>query len=58
MPICLTSVVCKILEKILKLNILYYVKTASLLSDAQHGFVPRRPCLTSLIIADDLITGS
>ncbi len=38
-PICLTFVVCKILEKILKFNILKYLKIASLLRDAQHGFV-------------------
>ncbi len=24
---------------------------------AQHGFVPRRSCLTNLIIAEELITG-
>ncbi len=57
MPICLTSVACKILERILKATILQYLKKASLLSDAQHGFVPRRSCLTNLIIAEEFITG-
>ncbi len=57
MPICLTSVVCKILERILKGNILQYLKAASLLSNAQHGFVPRRSCLTNLNIAEALVTG-
>ncbi len=52
-PICLTSVACKILERILKANILQYLKKASLLSDAQHGFVSRRLCLTNLIIAEE-----
>ncbi len=33
------------------------LKKASLLSDAQHEFVPRRSCLTNLIIAEELITG-
>ncbi len=52
-PICLTSAGCKILERILKANILQYLKKASLLSDAQHEFVPRRSCLTNLIIAEE-----
>ncbi len=55
-PICLTSVACKILERILKANILQYLKKAALLGDAQHEFVPRRLCLTNLIIAKELIT--
>ncbi len=33
-PICLASVICKILERIVKANILQYLKTASILSDA------------------------
>ncbi len=56
-PICLTSIACKILERILTAKILKNLKKASLLSDAQHGFVPRRSCLTNLIIAEELITG-
>ncbi len=55
--ICLTSVVCKILERIIKANILQYLKTASNLSDAQHGFMPRRSCLTNLMVAEEFITG-
>ncbi len=30
---------------------------ASILSDAQHGFMPRRLYLTNLIVAEKLITG-
>ncbi len=50
-PTYLTPVVCKILEGILKANILQYFKTATLFSDAQYGFVPRHSYLTNLIIA-------
>ncbi len=57
MPICLTSVVCKILEIIVKANTVQYLKTASILSDAQHGFMPRCSYLTNLIEAEELITG-
>ncbi len=56
-PIYLTSVVCKILERIVKANMLRYLKTASILSDAQRRFMPRRSCLTNLIVAEALITG-
>ncbi len=52
-----TPVVCKILERIVKANTLQYLKTASILSDAQHGFMPRCSCLTNLIVAEELITG-
>ncbi len=47
----------KILERIVKANILQYLKTDSILSDAQHSFVPRRSCLTKLIVSEELITG-
>ncbi len=52
-PICLTSGICKILARIVKANILQFLKTASILSDAQHGFMPRRSCLTNLIVAKE-----
>ncbi len=52
-PICFTFVVCKILERIVKANILQYLITASILSDAQHGFMPRSSCLTNLIVAEE-----
>lgn len=55
-PICLTSVVRKIMERTVKSGILQYFKTGSLLNDLQHGIVPRLLCLI-LIIADELISG-
>ncbi len=48
--------VCKILERIVKANTLQYLKTASILSDAQHGFMPRCSYLTNLIVAEELAT--
>ncbi len=54
-PICLNSVVCKILQRTLKAN--SSLKTASILSDAQHGFVPRRSCLTNLLMTEEFVTG-
>ncbi len=49
--------VCKILERITKTSNLQYLKAVHILSDAQHGFMPRRSCLTNLIVAEELITG-
>ncbi len=43
------------MKRILKANILQYLKKASLLSDAQRGSVPRRSYLNNLIIAEELI---
>ncbi len=48
---------CKILDRIVKANILQYLKTASILSDAQHGFMHRRSCITNMIVAEELIRG-
>ncbi len=50
--ICLNSVACKIVERIAKANILHYLKTASLLSDALHGFMPRRLHLINFASTD------
>ncbi len=44
-------------HEVLKADILQYLKKASLLSDAQHEFMPRRSRLTNLIIAEEIITG-
>ncbi len=49
--------VCKILERIVKANILQYLKTVSTLSDSQHRFILRYVCLTNLIVAEEFITG-
>ncbi len=49
--------VCKILEIIVKANTLQYLKKASILSDAQHGFMLKWSCLTNLIVTEELITG-
>ncbi len=34
----------------------YQTYTAFFLSDTRHGFVPRRSCLTQLIVTEELIT--
>ena len=48
-PICLTSVICKILERIIKKYLISYLMCNSLISDSQHGFLENRSTLTNLL---------
>ena len=48
-PVNLTSVVGKLLEKILRDRICTHLELNNLISDRQHGFVRRRLCLTNLV---------
>ena len=55
-PISLTSVLCKILERLLKRELLGYLQANTLLSPAQHGFLPGHSCLTNLLLFMDNLT--
>ncbi len=55
-PTSLTSVVCKILEMILKEKLLSHLSQFSLLTTRQHGFLPRRSTLTYLLSAEETVT--
>ena len=48
-PISLTSVICKMLEAIIKQHIMNHLLTHNLLSDYQHGFRFGRLCETQLL---------
>ena len=48
-PIALTSVIVKILEKIIKKHILFYLELNNILFKNQHGFLSKRSTLTNLI---------
>ena len=48
-PISLTSIACKILEGILKKEILEHINNEVPLNNSQHGFMTRRSCLTNLL---------
>ena len=50
-PVCLTSIVIKIFESIIKDTLSNYLSDNNLLSPNQHGFVPRRSCCTQLLHA-------
>ena len=48
-PVSLTSVVGKVLERIIRDRIYNHLERNNLIRDSQHGFVKGRSCLTNLI---------
>ena len=57
-PISLTSVACKIFEKLLKNKILKHINDNNLLSTNQHGFLRNKSCVTNLIETFEIILSS
>ena len=55
-PISLTSVCCKVLEKLIRDAILDHMLQNKFLSDKQHGFIHGRSCTTQLLKVIDLWT--
>ncbi|CAH8623495.1 unnamed protein product [Schistosoma bovis] len=50
-PVSLTSIVVKLLEKIIRVRLLSHIDSHNLLAPEQHGFRNKRSCLTNLLIA-------
>ena len=48
-PVSLTSVICRVLESLIRDVIVDHLVRHKLLYNTQHGFVPRRSCLTNLL---------
>ena len=48
-PISLTSVVCKLMETIIRDNIVKFLEENDIMNDSQHGFRNKRSCLTNLL---------
>lgn len=57
-PVSLTSVVGKILEKIMKDHITLHLEKFQLLKNSQHGFMSGRSCLTNLLEFFENLTSS
>lgn len=59
-PISLTAVVCKIMEALVRDDIVKHMIKNSLFADQQHGFVPDRSCMTQLLVFGrmDLVFGA
>ena len=48
-PISLTSVVCKVMETIIRDKIVKFLEVNELIKNSQHGFRNKRSCLTNLL---------
>jgi len=57
-PVSLTSVVCKVLESIIRDKIRDYLVRNNLIAREQHGFVPNKSCTTNLLESVDIISES
>ena len=57
-PVSLTSVVCKVLERIISENILEHIKSNSLQCPQQHGFTTGRSTATNLLEAVNILSES
>jgi hypothetical protein len=55
-PVSLTSVVCKVLESIVRDRFMQYLEVEGLISDEQHGFVRGKSCVSNLLETLDLVT--
>ncbi len=55
-PVSLTSIPCKILEKIISVHIMKYLTDNNLSSKHQHGFARGKNCTTNLLEYVDIIT--
>ena len=48
-PVCLTSYISKILEKIIHTKLLVYLRESNIISKSQHGFLSRKSTTTNLL---------
>ena len=55
-PISLTSILCKVMEKMIKDELMQYLNKNSLINKQQHGFVNNKACNTNLLETIDLLT--
>ena len=55
-PVSLTSVVCKVMESIVKDAVLDHLLGNGLLNLSQHGFLPKRSCVSNLLEFLDDVT--
>ena len=55
-PISLTSIICRVMESLLRDVIFNHLSRHSLIRSSQHGFTPHKSCLTNLLEFMEVIT--
>ena len=55
-PVSLTSVICKLLERLIKDHMVDFLVRHKLLNSSQHGFLKARSCLTNMLCFFEEIT--
>ncbi|XP_047139005.1 uncharacterized protein LOC124814941 [Hydra vulgaris] len=55
-PISITSVPCKIMERLIKDKVMHHLLSNNLLSQCQHGFISKKSCTTNLLETMDFWT--
>ena len=55
-PVSLTSVICKLLETIIRDHMMDFLVKHKLINPSQHGFLKARSCLTNLLCFFEEIT--
>jgi len=55
-PVSLTSIVCKVMEGLIRDGLMEYLLSEGLIANEQHGFVKGKACVTNLLETLDLIT--
>ena len=55
-PVSLTSIVCKVMEGLIRDCFMEYLEAEKLITDRQHGFVRRKSCATNLLESLDYLT--
>ena len=51
-PVSLTSVICKLLERLIKDHLVDFLVKNKLINPSQHGFSKARSCLTNMFLED------
>ncbi len=57
-PVSLTSIVCKIMERIVRDTMINHLVSNNLIANEQHGFVNNKSCFSNLLETIDFITQS
>ena len=55
-PVSLTSVICKLLETIIRAHMMDFLVKHKLINPSQHEFLKARSCLTNLLCFFDFLT--